>query len=298
MFDLLTIPRSMRLASPGRSRLRRWTFRLTSLFAIAGLVVVGYRWWTQPRPTPPTEIFRGVIYTCIELSEPECRGLLHLVKIDLNAPGIQLYMTRTDPEAVAHGYQYRLETAPAVLEREHLALVVNAAYFTSDSGVLQWSGDWARGVQTIVADGQVSHIDPHSYLLWFESDLTPHLEFEKPPKAAVLRQARWGIGGGAVPLWKGKLREAAAGHEMDRRTAVAIDTGRRLLWVAVFENASSTAVAQVLAEQGAKDGFLLDGGHSTTMVLSPQAAHVQSGSLIHEWRPVATFLGIRAESLQ
>jgi hypothetical protein len=85
---------------------------------------------------------------------------------------------------------------------------------------------------------------------------------------------------------------------MDRRTAVAIDSGRRLLWLAVFESASSTGVARVLAEQGAQDGFLLDGGHSTTMVLSPQAAHVQSGSLLHEWRPVATFLGIRAEPLR
>jgi hypothetical protein len=220
-----------------------------------------------------------------------------VVKVDLAAPGVQLYLTPVDPVADAQGYQYRLDTAAVVLGRERLAVVINAAFFSSDSSVIQWAGDLARGVQTIVADGQVSHVDPHSYMLWFESDLTPHLEFEVPPSDTVLRQARWAVGGGAIPLWKGKLREAAASHETDRRTAVGIDTSRRLLWMAVFENASSVGVARVLAEQGAKDGFLLDGGHSTTMVLSPQAAHVQAGEMLHGWRPVATFLGVRAAPL-
>ncbi len=271
---------------------------MMGLLLIAGLGVEAYQWWTRPRPTPPSEIFRGVTYTCFEPSEPECRGLVHVVKVDLTAPGIQLYLTPVDAEAMVHGYQYRLDTAPAVSEREHLAVVVNAAFFSSDSGLIQWSGDWARGVQTIVADGQVSHLDPHSYMLWFESDLTPHLEFQKPPTEAGLRKARWGIGGGAIPLWKGKLREGAVGHDLDRRTAVAIDTDRRLLWLAVFESASSSAVARVLAAQDAQDGFLLDGGHSSTMVLGANAARVQTGSLLHEWRPVATFFGVRAEPLR
>ena len=297
--DVVQMPPAAYPARPRpRTSWRRRVVVLTGLLLIAGLGVEAYQWWTRPRPTPPTEIFRGVTYTCFERNEPECRGLVHVVKVDLTAPGIQLYLTPLDAEAMVHGYQYRLDTAPAVSEREHLAVVVNAAFFSSDSGLIQWSGDSARGVQTIVADGQVSHIDPHSYLLWFESDLTPHLEFEKPPTEAILHRARWAVGGGAIPLWKGRLREAAASHEMDRRTAVAIDPERKLLWLAVFENASSLAVAKILAEQGAQDGFLLDGGHSTTMVLNSQAAGgVQTGSLIHGWRPVATFFGIRAEPL-
>ena len=110
------------------------------------------------------------------------------------------------------------------LEREHLAVVVNAAFFSSDSGLIQWSGDWARGVQTIVAEGQVSHIDPHSYMLWFR--IRPHASSgvrRCRRTNAILHSARWAVGGGAVPLWNGRLREAAASHEMDRRTAVAID---------------------------------------------------------------------------
>ncbi len=87
------------------------------------------------------------------------------------------------------------------------------------------------------------------------------------------------------------------GHKMDRCTAVGIDSKRRLLWLAVFENASSLAVAQMLAKEGAQDGFLLDGGHSTTMVIGDKAAHVRPGTLLGGSRPVATVLGIRADPL-
>ena len=286
---------------PRRSRLRRWlrvALRLTVLLAVLGAAVVAYEWWTRPRPTQPTTIFRGVTYSCFEAHEPECRDLVHVVKVDLAAPGIELYLTPLNSSAVAQGWQYRLDSAGSVLEREKLAVVVNATFFTSDSGLIQWSGDLARSGQTIIADGQISHLDPHSYLLWFESDLTPHLEFAAPPKAAVLRRARWAIGGGAVSLWKGKRHEVTDKHLMDRRTAIGIDSRRKLLWLAIFENASFDGVARVLAAQGVQDGFLLDGGHSTTMVLSADAAHVQTGEMLHGWRPVATFLGIRATPLK
>jgi hypothetical protein len=152
------------------------------------------------------------------------------VKVDLAAPGIGLYLTPLDPEAVARGWEYRLDSAASVLRREKLAVVINAAMFSSDSGILQWSGDLARGGETIVSDGIADHVDPNSYLLWFERDLTPHLEFQKPPPQAALRQARWGVGGQGIPLWNGKLREGATSPVMDRRTAIGIDSGRKRLF--------------------------------------------------------------------
>ncbi len=281
-----------------RRRTLRAVLLLAVLLAALGLPVLANSWLTRRQPTPPTQIFRGVTYTCLDANETECTGLVHLVKVDLTAPGIQIYLTPLNQEAVAQGWQYRLDSAPAVLEREQLSIVVNATFFTSDSGWIQQIGDLARSVQTIVADGQVNHLDPNSYLLWFDSDLTPHMEFEKPPSPARLRQVRWGIGGGAIPLWKGKLREGAANHAIDRRTAIGIDSERKLLWLAAFEHASPIGVARILAQQGAQDGFLLDGGHSTAMALGPQAARVPPGALLRGARPVATFFGVRAEPLK
>ena len=66
-------------------------------------------------------------------------------------------------------------------------------------------GDLAKGVETVVADGVVSHVWEHTYLLWFEADLTPHLRPSKPPTTDELGRARWGIGGQAVWLKDGKV---------------------------------------------------------------------------------------------
>jgi hypothetical protein len=279
---------------------RRFVARAIVTAIVAATAYAGYSWWTRPRPMPPTEIFRGIVYSCEQIDTDECRGLMCLVRVDLTAPGIGLYLTPLDPEAVNQGYQYRLASAADVLRREALAVVVNGTYFSAKSGLFYRTGDLANGVQTIVADGEMNHeLDRNSYMLWFDSDLTPHIDSAMTARDDFLRGARWAIGGvGMAALWNGQVREDSVGHAMDQRTAVGIDSGRRLLWLAVFENASSLAVARVLKEHGAEDGFLLDGGHSTSMVLGSEAAPVQSGSLIGGWRPVANFFGIKAQPLQ
>ena len=287
-------PITDRLKSLPRHRWSLPALRFLATTAVVFLIVRSYQWWTRRLPMPPTEIFQGVTYTCFEATAPECKGLVHLVKVDLSAVEIQLYSTSLDPEAVSKGYEYRLDWAANVLNREHLAVVINAAMFSSNSGLFQMSGDLARGGETIVSDGAVDHVDPNSYLLWFERDLTPHLEFAKPPPDTALQRAEWGVSGQGVALWKGKVGEGDSGHGMNRRTAIAIDASRRLLWLAVFENASSAGVARALADQGAQDGLLVDGGHSTAMVLGAEAAKVKPGELIGGSRPVATFFGVRA----
>jgi hypothetical protein len=261
------------------------------------IVFIGYWQWHKPRATRPIEIYRGVTYSCEALNGEECRGFIYLARVDLTVPGVGIYLTPLDSAAVSRGYQYRLVNVPSVVGQEGLAVAINGTFFTADSGLFYQTGDLADSVQTIVADGQVSHVDPNSYMLWFEPDLTPHIETGKPPSNSVLGRARWGIGGGAVPLFRGQVRPGAANHEIDHRTAVAIDSHRRLLWLAVFENASPLAVARILAQHGAEDGFLLDGGHSSVMVLGSKATGVKPGTAFVGSRPVATVLGIRADPI-
>ncbi len=225
--------------------------------------------------------------------------MVHIVQIDLTAPGIGLFVTPLDPEAVSRGYQYRLADATAVLRRDDLAVVVNGVFFSADSGLFYHTGDLANGIQTVIADGVISQeVDHNSCMLWFEPGFVPQMESGIVVNKAALRRARWGIGGvGGAAIWKGQVQTAGPARDLDRRTAIGIDSRRRLLWLAVFENASSLGVAEALKRHGVQDGFLLDGGHSTTMVLGPKAAHVRSGSLIGGSRPVATVLGIRADPL-
>ncbi len=268
------------------------------MFVLIFLALESYWLLSQPQPCPPTQIYRGITYSCEELSQRgEGYGLVHIVVADLSAQGIAIYLTPVEPEAVAGGFQYRLARAASVLDRERLAVVVNATLFSSNSGLLQWPGDWARGIQTIVADGKVSHVDPYCYLLWFEADLTPHIESKRPPDNDTLRRARWGVGGYAALLHNGRVEELLGPQSIEKRTAVGIDGKRRLLWLAVFENASEYAAMRTLAKHGARDGIMLDGGHSTAMVLGRKAAQGKSGAVLGGFWPTATFLGVKAESL-
>ena len=245
-----------------------------------------------------TEIYQGITYGCERLQpSDEGSGLLHWVRIDLTAPGISLYLTPLDPTAVGEGWQYRLQRPAAVLEKEDLAVVVNGTLFSSDSGWLRQPGDLARSVETVVSDHQVSHIWEHTYLLWFDDHLTPQLKPSKPPTAIELALAKWGIGGQGVGLRGGKVGKKGADEVPDARTAVAIDRDRMLLFLAVAESATPHLILEKLAELGAKDGMLVDGGGSSSMVLGRDAHGVAPGSLHNGWRPVATCFGVRALSI-
>src|SRR5262245_49468334 len=73
-----------------------------------------YAFLTRREPQEPTEIYRGITYGCERIeSSPGGSGLIHWVRVDLTAPGISLYVTPLDADAVAEGWQYRLERPAA-----------------------------------------------------------------------------------------------------------------------------------------------------------------------------------------
>src|SRR5262249_18903335 len=254
------------------------------------------------------EIFVGIIYGCKQL-EPskEASGVVHWVRIDLTAPGIALYVTSLDPTAVSEGWQYRLRRVGDVVAKEHLAVAINGTLFGTKSSylllrigpVLPMSGDLAHAKEPVVADHTISHVWGDTYLLWFDDQLTPHLRPSKGFSEAELAMAKWGIGG--QDRW---LRDGKVLWPCDRRCyipdayiAVAVDLARKLLFLAVGTNLSPNIMFQTLADLGAKDGMLLDGGSSSSMAIGTGASVVSPGN-VYGWRPVATQFGVRAESLR
>lgn len=244
-------------------------------------------WWDHRGPQPATQIFEAITYGCERLEKTqEGGGLLHWVRIDLTAPGIELYVTPLDPSATAQGWQYRLRRIEDVMEREHLSVAINGALFTWNPGWLPpMSGDLANGVETLVADHVMSHIWEHTYLLWFDDHLTPHLRASKPP-GAELALAKWGVGGQGVGLQHGKVWPGSS-HAADARTAVAVDQQRKLLFLAVAESISPRRLLQKLADLGAKEGMLLDGGGSSSMAIGEHAEGIPPGVLYGGRRPAA-----------
>jgi hypothetical protein len=68
--------------------------------------------------------------------------------------------------------------------------------------------------------------------------------------------------------------------------------------LAVGAYISPRLMLQKLADLGAKDGMLLDGGGSSSIALGKDAAGVRAGVLYGGWRPVATYFGVRAKPLR
>jgi hypothetical protein len=280
--------------SAERSSRIKWL--LAGIMAVIALMGAAFAYSNRREPLAPTEIFAGITYGCRQLdTTSEGSGLVHWAIVDLAAPGIELYVTPLNPTAVARGWQYRLRRIGEVVDNEHLAVAVNGTYFWSNSG--GWprkSGDLASSVQTVVADGIVSYGSGHAYFLWFDEKLTPHLIPSSPPPSAELAKARWGIGGQSVGLWNGKVHPGTS-RDPDARTAIAIDPQRRLLFLAIGQHISPRLLLHELADLGAKDGMLLDGGDSSSMAIGKGAAGVSAGVLSGGWRPVATFFGVRAQ---
>jgi Phosphodiester glycosidase len=244
------------------------------------------------------EIFEGITYGCKQLKpSEEASGVVHWVRINLMTPGVAPYVTSKDPTAVRQGWQYRLRRVGDVVASEHLAVAINGTLFSSKSSWLRRSGDLANVAEPVVADHIVTHGWLDTYLLWFDDQLALHLEPNKTTEAE-LAMAKWGIGGEDFWLrdgrvWPGDYRS----HIADGRTAVAIDLPRKLLFLAVGTHVSPSLMFQTLANLGARDGMLLDGGDSSSMAIGTGASIVSPGTL-YGWRPVANQFGVRAEPLR
>jgi len=249
----------------------------------------------RPQPRP---IFSGISYGCkiLERSE-EGRGVLHWARVDLTAPGIELYVTPLDTYALKSGFQYRLRWINDVLRDERLAVAINGSLFVSKPA---WRpglpGDLANGVETVVSNHVMSHFWEHTYLLWFDDELNAQLLPTKPPKPEELRRAKWGIGGQGVGLRNGQVW-LGIDRTPNSRTAIGIDSERKLLFLTVAEWASPRLVLEELAKLGARDAMLLDGGSSSAMAVGEGSQNLTRQALLGGWRPVATFFGVRARRL-
>lgn len=286
----------MKKTASRKRRIVRCAIAISLLTGVA--LAVSFAAANRSTPVPETEIFEGVYYGCKVLDRTaDGSGPMHWVRVDLAAPGVELYVTPTDPAVLADGFHYRLRRPGAVAEAEHLAVTINGSLFAREPSRIPgyWTGRRATGVETVVSNRTASHLWEHTYLLWFDSDLAPTLERRKPPPESALARAKWGIGGQGVGLWDGRVGVGPGGESV-ARTAIGIDAERKLLFLAVFESASPERALEELAALGARAGMLLDGGGSTAMVIGAGANGVEPGTVLGGWRPVATHFGIRANA--
>jgi Phosphodiester glycosidase len=278
----------------GGNRTARWVRRALGLVLAPVVAVGGYILWTYHGPAPEREIYQGIFYCCEALPDlPQCGGLVHWVRADLNVPGVSIFVTPLNADAVSHGWQYRLQWTMSAVSQQHLAAAVNGTMFATDARWFRWPGDLARSGETVVADHVVSHIDPNCFLMWWDDALVAHLGGQRPPSAVELAGAKWGIGSQMPALWDGKVN-SWAGVDVDHRTLIGADPARRLIWIACFDRASGMFAGGYLRDLGATIAVTVDGGTSTAMAIGSEAVGVRGGRVVGDFRPVATQFGFRA----
>jgi hypothetical protein len=217
----------------------------------ATLVVLGAflhgDFWEQGHPHQPVKIFAGVTYGCERLAvTQEGGGLVHWVRVDLTAPGVELYVTPLDPAAAARGWQYRLDPIEDVVEREHLAVAINGTYFTTASGSwLRFSGDLARSMQTLISDHVIAYGLWGASLIGFDDELAPYVLRSSSAAEPALTRVKWAVGAHELQLHDGQVLEGAD-STTGARTAIGIDQPRKLLFLAIAERISQPRMLHIL----------------------------------------------------
>lgn len=292
-------PRRPQTAAEKRKRVQRTKRVRRVLLTVALLVacVGGYLWFTHRPVMPLTPIYQGVSYGCIEMPESEeASGRVHLVVVDMATPGVEFFFTPVSGTAAMEGYDYKLRMASGVAREDQLAVLINGTHFAANSWFIPLPGDMADIRETVVTHNQISRGEVMNYLFWIDATNTPRIDNKSPPPKSSLDQAVWGIGSRDLMISDGKLPPLSASSPTTR-TLLGVNTQTKRLYLAVFENTSYRAASTFLLNQGARDAVALSGGYSSVMVLGDDTRNTRPGAVLGGWRPLATFVGIKAAPL-
>jgi hypothetical protein len=282
------------------------------------LILYGWLHFIRPpRTTQERSLFQGIAYRREARSTPR-PYMIHIVTIDLTAPGVKVMVTPGTPSSKKTEVPTEIDarTTSEFLREFKVQLAINGSFFYPFREVTPWdyyphSGDRANVVGQAIANGS-SYSSP-------ESDW-PVLCFNTS-KGRYRAQI---AGGRECP--KGTLH-AVAGNQLlvergkavglnpevdDRnrpypRVAAAIDQAGEKLWFVAIdgkqplysEGATLTELTKIILDLGADRALNLDGGGSTTVVAATPSgatvlnAPIQTKIPMRE-RPVANHIGFYA----
>jgi uncharacterized protein YigE (DUF2233 family) len=283
---------------------------------LLALPLVGYgvlHWLRPPLTAETRSLFQGIDYERQILTAPRA-VVIHILKIDLKAPGIQVFVTPGNPPPDQEATIAR--TTSAALTEFKLQLAVNANFFHPFREEAPWdyaphSGDRVNPIGQTIANG-IPYVQPRSD--W------PTLCFAANRQAQIVRSGVCPVGtqqavaGNEILIAQGKLNPKLPPVDQDKpyaRVAVAVDKTGEKLWIILVdgkqrfysEGLKNVELAEVMAKLGVDTALNLDGGGSTTLVMATPTgprvmnAPIQNKIPMNE-RPVANHLGFYAKELK
>lgn len=244
-------------------------------------------------------VYRGVEYTRAEATEPRA-VVVYVLRIDLKAAGIGFVVTPSNGERP-------LDTDSMVtsefLRKQKCQAAINASPF---SPVVNVSGEPQDVIGLSVSLGDCYSPASKAYGALVISRGN-EAKIVRPP--IDTRDVYNGVGGFNLLLKDGK--NVASWDALHPRTAVGVSRdGRYMVWVVIdgrqpgySEGTTTSETAEWVRLFGAYNALNLDGGGSTTLVLSDaQGKPKVVNRPIHLWmpgleRPSANHLGVYAKPL-
>lgn len=283
--------------------LKRWILGLLGACLLGAGLLFALYWFHRPPAMERTEIFRGVYLTVKDLpGSSDGGGKVMIVEIHWNEPGVQLkhrdfdYTFSRDNPLAAH---YNLEFADWAVLREKPAVLVNTTRYFPEGLLDSLPGKRVRTLETLVVDGQVSHLHEHTYLLFWDQDMEATVQRTKPPSSENLSRAVLGIGLQGIQINEGSISMNAIAEttETYARTFIGIDPIQDILYLLAFEKASPRMMLSLARDAGIIFGGQVDSGDATNLIVGPGAQGIRPFSGIRNPRPLGPYLKVFADRL-
>lgn len=265
---------------------------------------------SRPPRTPLAEkLFAGVTYQR-EVEAQPWPQVIHIVTIDLGQAGVEVMAS--PGTAADDDFETTALTTSEFLTQNKLDLAVNANFFFPFEEKTPWNfyprrGDRTNVVGTAIANGEV-YSPP-------EADW-PALCFRAENRAQIVTGGTCPEGTQQAIAGNQQLVSAGAPVPFDHedrpyaRVMAAVNQGGDRLWLVVVdgkqprysEGATLEQLTEIALGLGAEAAINLDGGGSTTLVISTPDGHSRLlNAPVHtklpmRQRPVANHLGFRAAS--
>ncbi|MDY7020634.1 MAG: phosphodiester glycosidase family protein [Cyanobacteriota bacterium] len=268
----------------------------------------------RPLPTAKQEqLFQGITYQRIRRSQPDPL-MIHIVKIDLTSPGIELLVTPGEPRE--DNQDIAAQTTSEFLEKYSLQLAINGSFFHpfyvyNPMNYYPRSGERVNILGQAISNGQIySMVNQGWPVLCISPEKKAEIYVDTCPKTT-----RQGIAGNLILIDQGepvKFKKFSDVKKKFPRTAVAIDQSGETLWFILIDGrqplyskgATLATLSKIIQElDGVETALNLDGGGSTTLVISHQAQSKVLNAPFHSripmrQRPIANHLGIYAVPLE
>ncbi|GAB4399787.1 MAG: hypothetical protein OHK0052_23390 [Anaerolineales bacterium] len=269
---------------------------LVALTALAGFLLLGR--FARPQPRPLVESpYQGVTYTRSVTRTPRPM-VIHLVRVDLSAPGIRLLVTPGNPLPARTTSEFARDFG--------VQLAINGDGFTPwyDNGIWDYaphSGEPVTPIGFAASNGEVYASD---------TDAEPTLYFGPNNQASFETPIGkvYNALSGNLLLVKNGNPLANLGESPAPRSAIGLDKkGKTLILVVVdgrqpgySEGITLNELAALLTANGAHTAMNLDGGGSSTLVMHGTLGLRVLNAPIHNGipgreRPVGNHLGVYAQ---